>query len=223
MLAADNWCVKVQGKVFGPYAFQQLERFVEEGRLAERSLIAPAGARDWREASDEPRLMALFQKTANERATRSGRFGRRVPGQDDAPADLAANTNTPAMTPTTASGPRRAELIGQRRGTARAEAAAVAEANFVIVFDVVSGAAGRVESGLRGLGAAFMIAENVWSVNCRLTSTGIRNVLSPYLRPYESLFVIDVTNGGATWQNYGPEIHAKITAAYMRHRAALSA
>lgn len=232
MLAAENWCVKVQGKVYGPYAFEQLERFAEEGRLAEWSMIAPAGGQEWREAVDEPRFARVFARRANEQSMRGNQFGRRrdqATGQMDGPPTTSARPRPRHVDP--AAAPRRAEPIGARRATPTAKSGVKSavkperreDANFIVIFDVVSGAASRVESGMRSLGASFQIADNVWSVSSRLTAAGVRNALSPYLRPHESLFVIDATNGGATWQNYAPEPHAKISAAYMRQRLAANA
>ena len=60
MVAADNWCVKVDDRVYGPYSHQDLRKFAHEGRLAAWSLIAPAGGREWRKASDEPHFAAFF-------------------------------------------------------------------------------------------------------------------------------------------------------------------
>ncbi len=216
MLAADNWCVKVQGKVYGPYTFQQLRDFAEQGRLAERSLIAPAGGRDWREAIEEPRFAAIFQRRQRLSARIGGKFGRRAEAGEAAETDAR-----PQADRDDSAGPRRARPLGQRRAPAAANEQQVETANLVIIFDVVSGAAGRVETGVRSLGPAFQIADNVWSVSCSLTATGVRNALAPFLRPSETIFVADTTNGGATWQNYAPEVHAKITTAYMRGRAGL--
>ena len=88
-------------------------------------------------------------------------------------------------------------------------------ANFVLVFDVVSAAASRIEPALQSLGSAFRLADNVWTVRCALTAIGVRNAIAPYLRPNESLFVIDATNGRTSWQNYAPEAHSKISAAFV--------
>lgn len=217
MLAADNWCVKVQGKVYGPYTFQQLRSFAEQGRLGERSLIAPAGGRDWREAIEEPRFAEIFERQGRYEARPGGRFGRRADAAPAAKEDDVAD----AIQSESAAGPRRARALGQRRSGLAANDQQAETANLLIVFDVVSGAAGRVETGVRSLGPAFQVAENVWSVACGLTATGVRNAIAPFLRPNETIFVTDTTNGGATWQNYAPEVHAKITTAYMRGRAGL--
>jgi hypothetical protein len=64
------------------------------------------------------------------------------------------------------------------------------------------------------LGHAFLITNNVWSVTCELTAVGVRNAIAPYLSPKESIFVVDATRGRLSWQNFPPEKHAKISAAY---------
>ena len=47
---ADNWCIKANERVYGPYSSKDLKKFAHEGRFAAWSIIAPAGSRDWREA-----------------------------------------------------------------------------------------------------------------------------------------------------------------------------
>lgn len=181
MFAADNWCVKVDERVYGPYSSQQLRKFAHEGRLAEWSLVAPAGSRAWRAAREESTFASFFGHKASKKTEKS--FGKR---NDVETADAKAKSE---------------EIIR--------------EANFVVIFDVVSGAAGRVEAAILSLGAAFRLADNVWNVTCELTAVGVRNAIAPYLQPRESLFVVDATRGHSSWQNYAPETKAKITASYI--------
>lgn len=194
MFAAENWCVKVANKVYGPYSTQQLRKFAHEGRLAAWSLISPAGGREWREARTETALANFFGYDA----APSGRFAARTFGKREdqlfeTPAETVSNGK--AQPPATQEAPR----IG----------------NFVIVFDVVSAAASRVEAAILSLGTAFRIADNVWSLSCELTVVGVRNAIAPYLSGSESIFVIDATRGRTSWQNYSPEAHAKISSAYL--------
>ncbi len=177
---ADNWCLKSNDRVFGPYTSEQLRKFAHEGRFAPSSLIAPAGSRDWREARAETAFSSFFGTTP------------------------AANSSEP----------RRPRAFGQaQQNTASTEQ--TGPANFVLIFDVVSAAASRIEPALQSLGGAFRLADNVWTVSCALTAIGVRNAIAPYLRPNESLFVVDATNGRTSWQNYAPEAHSKISAAFV--------
>lgn len=197
MLAADNWCVRVDDRVYGPYTSQQLRKFAAEGRLAGWSQIAPAGSRTWRDAKDEPTFSSLFGG-----AQRAGRaFGRR----DDA-----------EPSPAPRAGGRRSHASSS---AAKAPAVSTGPANFILVFDVVNAAASRVESAIMTLGPAFRLTENVWAVTSDSTATGVRNAIAPYLLPRESIFVIDTTRGRSSWQNYAPELHAKIAAAWTAARA----
>lgn len=204
VLSADNWCLKVEDKVYGPYTSVQLRKFAQEGRFAAWSMIAPAGSRDWREAREETALAAIFGETPSRTPANEPGFGKQVQtGQEAAPA-------APRR------GPRRAKTFGGRR--IGAEAPATSAANFLIIFDVVSGAASRVEGAVMGLGPAVRIADNVWSVTCAMTAVGVRNAIAPFIRPTESIFVVDATNGRSTWQNYAPEVHARLTRAYLKPR-----
>lgn len=177
---ADNWCLKADNRVFGPYTSEQLRKFAHEGRFSPTSLIAPAGSRDWREARQETTFASFF---GAERAAVSGE-------------------------------PRRPRAFGHAANN-NASTEQYGPANFVLVFDVVSAAASRIEPALQSLGNAFRLADNVWTVSCALTAIGVRNAIAPYLRPNESLFVIDATNGRTSWQNYAPEAHSKISAAFV--------
>lgn len=209
MLAAENWCIKVQEKVYGPYTTQQMRKFAHEGRLASWSLVSPAGGQTWREAKREMVFANFFGKelpTTNTKASHKA-FGKRsdcdnVVNEDGPQAE--ANGFVPAKT-----------VKAQR--TARADnAPETGDANFVVIFDVVSAAATRVEAAMMSLGPAFRIADNVWHVTCELTAVGVRNAIAPYLRGSESIFVVDATRGRSSWSNYAPEPNAKLAAAHFR-------
>ncbi|HBS30475.1 MAG TPA: hypothetical protein DEA40_01825, partial [Parvularcula sp.] len=146
-----------------------------------------AGSRDWREARSENAFASFFG------------------------AASAANADGRAAKPNE---PRRPKPFGGA-GQNHSSTEQTGQANFVLVFDVVSAAASRIEPALHSLGSAFRLAENVWAVNCALTAIGVRNAVAPYLRPNESLFVVDATNGRTSWQNYAPEAHSKISAAFV--------
>jgi hypothetical protein len=206
-MLADNWCVKVNEKVYGPYSSAQLKKFARDGRFAAWSLIAPAGSRSWREAREEQNFSSFFG-AATENASS---FGRKVDARS---------------APASAESARAAEPRKPRRPTPFASAPSVegtsgsGPANFILIFDVVSASASRVDSALTKLGPAFRLADNVWTVSCALTAIGVRNAVAPFLRPNEPLFVVDATNGRTSWQNYAPEPHAKIAASFMRTRLA---
>ncbi|MEO1152069.1 MAG: GYF domain-containing protein [Pseudomonadota bacterium] len=190
MLAADNWCLKVDDKVYGPYTADQLKKFAGEGRLAGWSLVSPAGANRWREAQEEKTFAAMFGKdpAANQDKPK---FGKRAGSEDETTLVATANSD-------------------QHKG----------QSNFILIFDVVSAAATRVEAAILSLGPGFRIADNVWTVACEQTAIGVRNAIAPYLLPRESLFIVDATRGRSSWQNYPPEVHAKLTAAWVKTKKA---
>lgn len=203
MLAADNWCIKVDDRVYGPYTSTQLRKFAHEGRLASWSLIAPAGGRTWREAKDERAFASFFGAGAKRPNSDGTAFGKR---------DIVIEEETKPAAENAAPAPLPRKSAAARPGAAIAADGALA--NFVIIFDVVSAAASRAEAAVLSLGPAFRLADNVWSVSCELTAIGVRNAIAPYLLLRESIFVIDTTRGRSSWQNYAPETHAKISAAW---------
>lgn len=196
MLVAENWCLKVDDKVYGPYTTPQMRKFAHEGRLASWSLIAPAGNREWREASKEGVFADFFGHKRDQQNGGAKAFGKR-------------DYNYSEPKPETAEG---AQMKPRAKSGQQDE---IGSANFIIIFDVVSGAASRVEAAVTSLGNSFRIADNVWSVSSELTAVGVRNAIAPYLSGRESLFVIDATRGRTSWQNYSPEQHSKISAAYL--------
>ncbi len=191
-MLAENWCVKVDEKVYGPYTPDQMRKFAHEGRLASWSLIAPAGSRAWREASRESTFAEFFgfDALSNKSAAQHRTFGKRNDDEEQSPP---ANDST-------------------KKPSRKKEPQA---ANFVVVFDVVNAAASRVEAAVLSLGNAFRLADNVWSITCELTAVGVLNAISPYLTPRESIFVVDATRGRTAWKNYAPESASKISAAYL--------
>ena len=205
MLAADNWCVKVDDRIYGPYSSQQLRKFAHEGRLAAWSLVAPAGSRAWREARQESTFAAFFGINA-ERGT-AQEFGKRDRSAGELKPAAPANSNAKAKAKPAA-----------KKAPSSVEEAEPEIANFVLIFDVVSAAASRVETAILSLGPAFRLAENVWTVQCELTAIGVRNAIAPYLRPRESILVVDTTRGRTSWQNFAPETHAKLAAAWSNAR-----
>jgi hypothetical protein len=213
MLATENWCIKVKDKVYGPYTTQQMRKFAHEGRLATWSMISPAGATAWREAKNETVFANFFGAEPVASPLANGRaFGKRNDWEDDEKsADIPARgVNANGANP---------QAIAHAK-TKRAASQEPHAANFIVIFDVVSGAASRVEAAVMSLGHAFRIADNVWSISCELTAVGVRNAIAPYLRGSESIFVIDATRGRTSWRNYAPETQAKITAAYLTSRVA---
>jgi hypothetical protein len=197
MLAADNWCIKVNERVYGPYTSNQLRKFAHEGRFGRTSLVSPAGGSEWREASQETSFAAFFGAAANDAAARTKAFGRARPK-----ANVVERGSSKKSTD---------QFSAQSKSRAANE---IETANFIVIFEVDGVAGNRVESVLSSMGPTFRLAQNVWTVNCAYTAIGLRNCIAPYLRPSESVFVVDATNGRTCWQNYSPEPHAKIAAAY---------
>ncbi len=215
MLAAENWCVKVQDKVYGPYTTQQMRKFAQEGRLARWSLVAPAGGQSWREARSELVFANLFSAPGDVQAEPHKSNGRSFGKRRD--CDNTVSEETPAPLRRAPSPAKKTRLKNAQRAQAPS-ADDITVANFVVIFDVVSGAASRVEAAMLSLGPAFRIADNVWNVSCELTAVGVRNAITPYLRGSESIFVVDASRGRASWCNYAPEANSKISSAYFKSK-----
>ncbi|MGV6800698.1 MAG: DUF4339 domain-containing protein [bacterium] len=118
---------------------------------------------------------------------------------------------------------KKAKPSNKSFGKNRTEAEGVlpdgAVANFILIFDVVSGSAGRLEHIIQNIGPAFRITENVWTVASDQTVMSIKNTIVPHLQIREQVFVIDASRGKCAWQNFVPEIHSKLTKAWTRKAA----
>ena len=145
---ADNWCIKSNERVYGPYSTGQLRKFAHEGRFAETTLIAPAGSREWREARQETTFAAFFGVAANSDEKKT--FGRHVESTPSAAKQPTEETDA-------VGGPRRAKPLGHPVRKAPV-AETTGSANFVLIFEVVSAAATRVEAAVMSLGSAFRLA-----------------------------------------------------------------
>jgi hypothetical protein len=211
MLAADNWCVKVEERVYGPYTSQQLRKFAHEGRFAPGSLVAPAGSLSWREARSETVFAPFFGEEAPRNTPSNIKaFGKR---------DLATSPkNEPKHAFNDDDGPGQDNFTQFARREPRPSQSNPQVANFILIFDIVSAAASRVETAVLSLGPAFRLAPNIWTLSCELSAVGVRNAIAPYLLPRESIFVVDATRGRASWQNFTPELHAKLAAAWASTR-----
>lgn len=125
----------------------------------------------------------------------------------------------PAISTLLENGPKPGTRTFGRQHTAEPSGQAAAEgaaANFVVVFDVVSGAASRLAHVLSSLGPAFRLTDNVWTVSSTQSALGVKNAVAPHLELREPLFVIDCSRGRTAWQNFAPETHSKLTKAWVK-------
>lgn len=87
--------------------------------------------------------------------------------------------------------------------------------NFLVIFDVVKGTAGKVEEVLHREGTCFRLTDNVWVVRSTNTALGLKNALIPHLSILEPVFVVDCGRGRTSWQNFVPETHSRLTKAWI--------
>ena len=58
--AAETWWVKVRDKVYGPYTRELMARFMAEGRVTPKSLVALSREGEWTEARNSPTLQGAL-------------------------------------------------------------------------------------------------------------------------------------------------------------------
>ena len=110
--------------------------------------------------------------------------------------------------------PKRKKSFGKHTISSSAPLEEGAIANYIVIFDVISGAASRLEHILRNIGPAFRLTDNVWTVASDQTVISVKNTIAPHLQVREPVFVIDCNRGRSSWQNFVPETHSKLTKAW---------
>ncbi len=82
--------------------------------------------------------------------------------------------------------------------------------NFLLIIDIKSDSNNELEQAIMRLGRASHVMRNAWILHGCYTAGTVRNALTPYLRPMDSLFIVDVNQGKTAAFNLGPEVEAKI-------------
>lgn len=56
-----EWFIHIDGETYGPYDGHRLGEFVKEGRIDGATQVLPVGTEEWKRASEDRRLAALFR------------------------------------------------------------------------------------------------------------------------------------------------------------------
>lgn len=56
-----EWFIHIDGETYGPYSGHRLGEFVKEGRVDGATQVLPVGTEEWKRASEDRRLAALFR------------------------------------------------------------------------------------------------------------------------------------------------------------------
>jgi hypothetical protein len=81
---------------------------------------------------------------------------------------------------------------------------------FVLVIELKGGHNHELEAAIAALGRAYRVSPNLWLVSGSHTVGGLRNHLSQYLGPMDTMLVVDATQGRTGGFNMGPEADAHI-------------
>jgi len=180
---SDTWTISVGGRSYGPYTATQMQAFAAEGRLAPQSLVARGDENQYRAASDDATLAALFH-----------------PAQP-APA--------PVQQPRqffTADGNQDIQSFGRQEE----EPSAGQRTHFIVVADMKSRSISGLEEEIFNLGPAVPIMPQAWLLACDQPINQIRQTLVQKLGKLDMLFIADATHDKAAWFNFGPESDSRI-------------
>jgi hypothetical protein len=230
--AAMRWVLKHGDRVYGPYSFEAMTAYAQEGRVAPHSLVAPegtpAGAGTWRAAGDLPQFAVLFGETpapdaaaeAQPEPASTGEPAAEIASEveaEPAPQPEVLTQPEPAAQPQTTaeSGEQRRPPYGSNKGQIDRRKQPDT-ANFMIVLDIKARFAGPLEQAIMSLGPAYKLATNVWCVNTDATAPGLLNDLSVHIGKTDTMFIADTTRDRTAWSSMGPEVDAKIRRVWRR-------
>jgi hypothetical protein len=83
---------------------------------------------------------------------------------------------------------------------------------FIVVAELRSAPSAPFEAAIGAMGSAYRLSSNVWLLRAATTAGAVRNNLTPYLGPRDSVFTADLGTGRTAWLNLGPEADARIRA-----------
>jgi hypothetical protein len=200
---SQRWLLKHNERIYGPYSFDAMRRYIAEGRVAARSIIAPEGtlqgADAWMQASSIAEFAPLFGMIP-------------APALASVVAPIAAPASVAELVSQTEAQPaaqQQRPVYGPSKGQTDRRRQ-IKSANFIIVMDVKSRYAGPLEQAIMSTGPAYKLAPNVWCVNAEGTAAGLLNTLSQHIGKLDSMFVMDATRDRGVWFNLGPESEAKL-------------
>ncbi len=179
---SDTWTISVAGRAYGPYTAAQMQSFAAEGRLAPQSLVARGSENQYRAASEDPALAALFRPAAAAPAQPPSRQFFTAEGNEEIPAF----------------------------GRSEEDAPTTQRAHFLIVADMKSRSISGLEEEIFNLGPAVPLTPQAWLLTSDTTINAIRQALVQKLGKLDMLFVADATNDKAAWFNFGPEVDSRI-------------
>ncbi len=180
---SDTWTISVSGRSYGPYTEAQMQAFVAEGRLAPQSLVARADENQYRAASEDAVLAALFRPASA------------APAQPAKPAQFF-----------TAEGNEDIQSFSRQEE----DAPAGHRTHFIIVADMKSRSISGLEEEIFNLGPAIPIMPQAWLLASDMAINAIRQLLVQKLGKLDMLFIADATHDKAAWFNFGPEQDSRI-------------
>jgi hypothetical protein len=180
---SDTWTISVSGRSYGPYTEAQMQAFAAEGRLAPQSLVARADENQYRAASEDAVLAALFRPASP------------APTQPAKPAQFF-----------TAEGNEDIQSFGRQEE----DAPAGHRTHFIIVADMKSRSISGLEEEIFNLGPAVPLMPQAWLLASDMAINAIRQLLVQKLGKLDMLFIADATHDKAAWFNFGPESDSRI-------------
>ncbi len=225
-----RYALTIGGKVYGPYALQQMTAYISEGRVTPASIVSRDGGA-WIAAADDATLGAVFAVNAPAAprpapvATHEGTLARPQPLQVNArdaflkELEGVRNRERPAFATQPAADLKpapTARAVEIAPAPISGEKAAGVAVNLIIIYEIKSRSQTRLEEDIMALGAATQIQQGVWVVNGPHSSGAVRNELLRHFGKQDHLMVIDASRDKLAWFNFGPELDAAVRRIWRR-------
>ena len=192
-----NWFVQVQSQNYGPYTDEQMQAFVQEGRVNANSLIT----NDINSGFFNAAAFDIFRFWSGQQPLAVGAGGPQ--------SYQATPSPTPQATPTPVAA---SPLIAPQPVEPTQEEPVVSTASsvFLVMAEINSeGTMGFLQT-LQKYGQAERLSNTIWLLRSQASVEQLRNALSQTLNGQDRLFLLDSRENKPAWFNTGADLDHRI-------------
>lgn len=186
-----QWFAQVDGQIYGPYADEQMQGFVAEGRINGQSLISNNPSAGFYPAIGYD-VFSLWSGTGQ---------AAQVSTAYTEPAQMAVGFGGQTSHARSHSGQYSTPVIEQPGTTGH---------QFIIMAEIRSDGLMGFLQRLQTFGQAERLGESVWALRSSQSTESLRNALSQTLTRQDRLFIVDSVENKTAWFNIGADLDKRI-------------
>lgn len=188
-----SWFVQVQNQNYGPYTDEQMQAFVQEGRVNASSIIT----NDINSGFFNATAFEVFKYWSGEQQIAVGGSNPH-PYQ---PAPVIPATSTPQSTLITPHTVHEAPQVQPQSGPSSV---------FLVMAEINSEGTMGFLQALQRFGQAERISDTIWLLRSQASVEQLRNALSQTLNRQDRLFLLDSRENKPAWFNIGADLDHRI-------------